>query len=175
MVASMLLDDPRCCAVRLIPRGPDNTSTAGAGRTDLLTRVSAITTGGRLFEVSVVHADDEPPGGLNNVPAWTFPGPFANALAEPDPRHWVALTSGNRNFFAVKLARDYWLRRIVMARHLEAARAGVRVALQDDAITLDPILDLGNSNGMLVRLEDMITDVGRDARRRTDELPTPQL
>ena len=109
-----------------------------------------------------------PEGSLSQVPAWALPGLFADALANPDPRWWVALVTGRDSPFAVTLVRDYVLRRLVMARHLEAARNGVHVALADNEVILDLGLDIAPLVGAFAALSTVVDEVDGDAPRSTD-------
>lgn len=167
-VASVLLADPRCVAVRVLPPVSAAPTPGPAGCRDALYRLYVETEKGRRFTVTVVIDEPIPEGSLSQVPAWALPGLFADALANPDPRWWVALVTGRDSPFAVTLVRDYVLRRLVMARHLEAARNGVHVALADNEVILDLGLDIAPLVGAFAALSTVVDEVDGDAPRSTD-------
>ncbi|WP_199424595.1 hypothetical protein [Actinotalea solisilvae] len=163
-VAATLLQEPRCAAARIRQPQPDADSDAAAGRTDQLSQVHAETTKGRHFTVTVITDDPD----HDATDAWSFPGSFGDALANPDPRRWVALTVGRSRPTGMFLAPEHALRRIVMARHLEAARHGVWTPIAHDTTSLHLALDLAPIRGLLVNLSDVFGAVESDTYRHGD-------
>ncbi|MDO8122663.1 hypothetical protein Q6346_15245 [Isoptericola sp. b490] len=87
----------------------------------------------------------------------------------------MAFTVGGSAPHGAFVAREYWIRRLVMARHLEAARFGVRVALDDDAVILDFGLDLAKTSGGVVDLGAALAEVEADSLRADESGAMPQL
>lgn len=173
-LAALFLADARCVAARLLPPAPAEGNAAPAGRHDVVPRLALETANGRLFHVSVVVDEPIPEGSVPDVPAWAFPGAFGDALASADPRRWVALVSGSRGrAVAASFVRDYVMRRLVMERHIEAARNGVYVPLADDEVLLDLVLDLGRLRPAFVAIADLITEVTVDPLRADDPGAAP--
>lgn len=160
----LLLEEPRCAALSIA--GPEpRSSTARAGLSGAAARLAGVTVTGRRFTFSV-FADEAPvPGSLSDVPVWSVPGPYGDALADPDVRRWVALTVGGWIPQAAFVAPDHWIRRLTMARHLEAARFGVRVNIEDDVVMLDLALDLQRTPQRIVSLAAAFDAIEADALR----------
>lgn len=171
-VAATVLHDPRIAAARIHPPHPDPTTTAAAGRTDLHAHVHAETTTGRRLTITVITDDDPLDDYPADIPSWTFPGPFGDALAHPDPRRWTALTTGGPHPTGMFLAPEHALRRIVMARHLNAARHGVWTRLAHDTTTLDLGIDLAPIRGLFLDLHTVLDTVEADPHRPGDTTPT---
>ena len=66
------------------------------------------------------------------------------------------------------LVREHVIRRLVMERHLEAARNGVVVRLHDNVIILDLALDLARYPGAFAFVPDVIDEVEADPFRPSD-------
>ncbi|HMO11011.1 MAG TPA: hypothetical protein PKB06_05805 [Actinotalea sp.] len=164
-VAGVALTDVNCVAARMLPPATAHAKSPGAGRRDALFRLELETAHGRRLHVTVLGDEPIPPDSRSQVPSWAFPGAFADALANPEPREWVGLATGGDRPFTVAFVRDYVIRRLVMARHLEAARNGVVVALADDEVILDLGLDLARLPGAFVSLPGMLDEVDADPLR----------
>lgn len=97
---------------------------------------------------------------LADVPTWTIPVAFGDALANPDSRRWVALVHGSLANLAVFFVRDYALRRVVMARHLVNARSWLHGPLTDGSVVLDFGYDLAHVPGLVVPARSVIASCG---------------
>ena len=164
-VVGTLLLDPRFAAARLHPPTQAGVeTTAGVGRSDVLLTVLGEMTSGRRVTVGVLPADADA-GVTGDVPSWTFPGSFGDALAAADPRRWIALTFGGADLWGMFVTREFAVRRLVMARHIDALRHGINIAISDDTVTLDYALDLAVHKGVFVTVEQAMDEVERDSAR----------
>ena len=145
------------------PLVPSVSTELGVGKRRLIDSLDVETITGRRFVVTVIAS--VAPG--VPIPSWTVPVAFGDALANPDPRRWVALVQVERNSEIVFLAPEYAIQRIVMKRYLINARSGPRAGLRDAVVELDYGYDLAPVRGLFVSQEDLLVAV------RIDALPGP--